>query len=165
VFIRSDDGAAPVLVQEGAADQLVYETGSAPVTIVGGSGINLLFGGAGATTLVGGPGNDDLFAGTGPTTFESGSGNDVLQAGTGGSGADLIVLSGADIGTDVIAGLRIGTDHLQVAGGPPGSPALVSLIAATTQDAAGEAVLHLSADHAVVLQGIAAAQVTDALFA
>lgn len=161
VFVRNDTGSTPITVQEGSGDQLVYERGSAPVTIIGGSGINLLFGGSGPTTLIGGPGSDYLFGGSGPTTFAGGSGNDYMQA---GSGAAVFDLSPTDVGHDIIAGFKPGTDNLHIAGEAPGSAALASLLAGATQDAGGNAVLHLSASHSVTLQGISASQLTTTLF-
>ena len=160
-FVRNDNGTAPVTVQEGSGDQLVYEQGSAPVTIIGGSGINILFGGSGTTTLIGGPGSDYLFGGAGTTTFEGGSGNNFMEA---GSGAAIFDLSPTDIGHDIIAGFNPLIDRLQITGVTPGSGALTTLLGAVTQDAAGNAVLHLSATHDVTIQGIAPAALVGSLF-
>ena len=164
VFVRNDSATMALTVHAGSGDQMVVERGTGPVTIIGGSGINILLGGAGATTLVGGPMADELFAGTGPTTFLGGSGNDVMQAGSGAAAGDLFILSPGDTGNDVIAGLRIGTDHLQIAGAAPGSASLRQLLAGATQDAGGSAVLHLSTRHQVTLQGIPVADITGSLF-
>ena len=162
VFIRNDTGTTPITVQEPtSSDQLIYELGSAPVTLIGGPGMNLLFGGSGPTTLIGGSNNDYLFGGAGATTFESGSGNDYMAT---GSGAATFVLATTDIGADIIAGFRIGTDHLEVIGEAPSSAAIVSLIAGATQDAGGDAILHLSAAHSVTLQGISTARLAPSLF-
>jgi hypothetical protein len=168
VFIRNDAGASPVIVRDGGADQLIYEEGNAAVTIVGGAGINILFGGGGATTLVGGPGNDYLFGGEGATTFESGSGNDYIQVQattvnntdtwTPAPGAT-IVLSVGDTGDDTIVGFRPGTDHLSISGAS--LQQLASLVAGATRTQGGSStVLHLSAAHVVTLQGITAASLS-----
>jgi hypothetical protein len=162
VFIHNDTGTAPVTLQGTNSDQLIYEAGSAPVTIVGGTGINILFGGSGPSTLVGGGSNDYLFGGSGPTAFQAGSGNDYMQT---GSGAATFDLSAADIGNDIIAGFRIGLDRLSVAGiGSSGPASLSGLIAGATQNAGGSVVLHLSASHEVTLDGVGLAQMSGSLF-
>ena len=156
VSIRTD--IAATAVTGGSTDELVYEKGTAPVSISGGTGINLLFGGnSAAAVLIGGPNNDDLFGATGTTVFESGSGNDFMQSGTG---AGIFDLTTTDIGSDIIAGFRIGTDHLHVTG-----TTIASLIAGATTDGSGNAVLHLAAAHSVTLDGVAKAQLVSGMFA
>ncbi len=161
MFILDDTGDASKTINLPGSDQLVYEKGSQPVTIVGGSGIDILFGGSGATTLVAGNNNDYLFAGSGPTTLQSGSGTDFLQA---GAGPDMFDLSPSDIGTVLIAGFKLGTDQLHVTGVSPGSAPLNQLIATTTLDMGGNAVLHLAPEHDVTLLGVGLSQVSAALF-
>ncbi len=161
VFILNGTGAAPRTINLTNADQLVYEKGSEPVTIVGGAGIDILFGGSEITTLIAGNNNDYLFAGSGPTTLQSGNGADFLQA---GAGPDTFDLSPRDIGADLIAGLKPRTDRLHVSGASPGSAALHQLIANATQDVSGNAVLHLAPGHDATLLGIRPSQVSAALF-
>jgi hypothetical protein len=160
VFILNDTGAASQTIDLTGSDQLVYEKGSAPVTIVGGSGVDLLFGGSGVTTLVAGSNKDYLFAGSGSTTLRAGNGTDFLQA---GAGADVFDISG-NIGTDLIAGLKLGTDRLHVSGASAGSSALAHLIATATTDPSGNAALHLAPEHSVTLLGIGVSQVRASLF-
>ncbi len=161
VFIRNDVGAMPVSISGTGSDQLIYEKGSAPATITGGAGIDILFGGSGSTTLIGGGGNDDLYAGSGRTVFQPGAGSDFMQAGTGAATFDLSV---TDIGNDLIAGFKLATDRLSIVGDAPGSAALTTLLKGATQDASGNAVLHLAAGHDVTLLGIAQTQLAPALF-
>ena len=160
VIISND--AATATVSGSNADQLIYETGPGAVTIQGGSGINILFAGSGSDILVGGPGQDYLFGGIGSDTFEAGAGTNFMQA---GSGADLLVLNPTDVASDLIAGFKLGVDHLEVYGAPPGSGASQAYLAGATSDASGDAVLHLSAGHNVTLQGITVAQLGSFLFA
>jgi hypothetical protein len=167
IFILNDSAAATTTAPGGNADQLIYEQGSANVTLQGGNGINILFGGAGTASLIGGSGNDYLFAGTGATTMYAGAGSNFMQSGCPSdyvAGATTFDLTPADIANDIIAGFRIGTDHLHVAGDAPGSAALATIIAGASADAAGNAVLHLAATHSVTLQGVAVSQVNNALF-
>jgi hypothetical protein len=93
--------------------------------------------------------------------FQGGSGNDYMQTSAGAATFDL---SPGDVDNDIIAGFRIGTDIMTVAGEAPASVALAALIAGATQDTGGNAVLHLSGSHQVPLQGVAVAQVTGAIF-
>ena len=167
IFIRNDATATTVTAPGGNADQLIFEQGAGNVTIQGGSGMNLLFGGSGVTTLIGAAAADYLFAGTGATTMYAGAGNNFMQSGCPSAyaaGATTFDLTPADIANDIVAGFRIGTDHLQVAGEAPGSAALNTVIAGATADASGNAVLHLSAAHAVTLQGIGTSQLATGLF-
>jgi hypothetical protein len=80
------------------------------------------------------------------------------------AGATTFDLTPTDIAHDILAGFRIGTDHMQVAGAAPGTTALAQIIAGATTDSSGSAVMHLSASHDVVLQGINSNSLTSALF-
>jgi Ca2+-binding RTX toxin-like protein len=157
--IISTDTTATVL-SGSDSDQLIH-AGAGNDTINAGSGINLLFAGAGNDVLNGGPNNDYLFAGTGSDTLSAGAGVNFMQA---GAGADLFVLFATDIATDLIAGFKIGTDHLSVANAAPSSLFVGQLLQTMTQDGSGSAVLHLSPSHAVTLQGISISQVTTGFF-
>ena len=159
-FIRAD--ATATTVQGGPGDQLIYETGPGNVTIIGGPGIDILFGGSGTTTLIGGAGNDFLYGGSGATSFQGGGGNDYMQV-QSGSGAATFIFATTDIGSDILAGFRIGTDHLQVAGASAGSSA-ASAILAGASDTAGGALLHIGPGETVTLQGLHVAQLGQSLF-
>jgi Ca2+-binding RTX toxin-like protein len=141
-------------------DQLIY-AGSGNDTLIGGTGINILFAGSGNDTLTGGPNNDYLFGGSGPDTLSAGAGTNYMQA---GSGADIFQLSAQDAAQDTIAGFKIGIDHLHLLGSSATSSFENQLISGATTDAAGDAVLHLSPNHAVVLQGINTSQLSLSLF-
>ena len=165
IFIRND--STTTVVNGTSADELIYETGTGNVTINATNGVNILFGGAGVTTLNGGSGDDFLYAGTGTTTLYGAAGNNYMQSGCPTAytaGATTFELKPSDVATDMIAGFRIGTDHLQVVGDAPGSAALSALIAGATADASGNAVLHLSATHTVTLQGIATSSLSASMF-
>ena len=87
------------------ADQLIYETGSGNVTIIGGAGINLLYAGSGNDTLVGGPNRDYLFGGSGSDSFSAAAGSNYMEA---GSGAAVFVLAASDAAQDLIADFKPG---------------------------------------------------------
>jgi Ca2+-binding RTX toxin-like protein len=165
VHISNDTINGTVVSGSATADQLINETGSANVTLQGGSGMNLLFAGSGTTSLVGGGNADYLFGSTGADTFSAGAGSNYMMAGTG---AATFALNNADVAQDIIAGFKIGTDHLQISqstGAVLNTTQDMSLIQGATQDSSGSAVLHLSATHDVTLSGIAASQLTRAMFA
>jgi hypothetical protein len=165
VFISNDTVNGTVVTGSATADQLITETGTANVTIQGGSGMNLLYAGSGATTLIGGANADYLFGGSGADTFSAGAGSNYMMAGTG---AATFNLNTADVAQDIIAGFKIGTDLLHITQGTGAvlnTTQDMSLIQGATQDSSGSAVLHLSATHDVTLSGIAANQVTRAMFA
>ncbi len=147
----------------GSGDNLLY-AGLGNDTLQGGSGTNMLFANGGNNTLIGGPGSDYMFAGAGNDTLIGGSGNDYEQAGTGSAE---FVLSTSDIGNDIIAGFKIGTDHLHVLGAnaaPLGGGAINALIAGATSDGSGNAVLAIAPGHTATLQGIQTSQLSTVLF-
>ncbi len=146
------------------ADQLIYETGSGNVTITGGTGMNILFAGSGSDKLVGGPNNDYLFGGSGSDIMSAGAGTNYMQPGTG---AATVLLAATDSAHDLIADFKVGIDHLAVtdlAGNAATASEINAMIAGTTVNASGSALLHLSGFHDVTLQGISASQVTTGLF-
>lgn len=71
---------------------------TAPVTLVGGAGTDVLTGGAFNDVLVGGAGNDTLVGGAGNDTIVGGAGADNL---TGGAGSDTFVLVGSLTPADI----------------------------------------------------------------
>lgn len=84
-------------VNAGAGDDrvVVAKNVSAPVTLRGGAGDDVLVGGAGPDKLLGGPGNDTLVGRRGADLLYGGPGNDKLF---GGPGSDLLVGGpGADL--------------------------------------------------------------------
>ena len=146
------------------ADQLIYETGPGNVTIVGGAGINLLYAGSGNDTLIGGPDRDYLFGGSGSDSFSAGSGSNYMEA---GSGAAVFVLAASDAAQDLIADFKPGIDRMVVSGPTDvhaSATEISSYVAGATADSSGAAVLHLSANHDVTLQGIAVGQLSASLF-
>ena len=163
-IIVSDDTIAANL-HCSDADQLIYETGSGNVTITGGTGINLLFAGSGQDTLIGGPNSDYLFGGSGPDTFSAGAGNNYMEA---GSGVATFLLAATTAANDIIADFKVGVDKLVVAdaaGNPATAAEITNWMAGATTDASGDAVMHLTASHDVVLQGIAVSGLNAAMFA
>ena len=160
--IRNDSGTTTI--QGSNNDQLIFEQGSGNVTIVGGSGINVLFAGSGNDTLQGGRGPDFLYGGTGTDVLAGGAGSNYLEAGTG---ATTFLLNVLDTARDIIGDFKVGIDHLHVigAGGTADTSAqILALLAGATQDGAGDAVLHLSANHEVTLQGIGVHTLSAGLF-
>ena len=161
-FIHNDSGTTTI--QGGNSDQLIFEQGSGNVTIVGGSGINVLFAGTGNDTLQGGSGADFLYAGTGTDVLSGGAGSNYMEAGIG---ADTFLLNVLDTAQDIIADFKVGIDHLHVigaAGTPDTAAQILALIKGATQDAAGDAVLHLSGNHEVTLHGIGVPSLSAGLF-
>jgi Ca2+-binding RTX toxin-like protein len=135
------------------------------------SGNNVLNAGSGDSILIGGPGNDTLnggggannylFAGTGTQTLYAGPGTNYLESGqvwSASAGADTFVFKAADAATDTVVDFRPSFDTLQISAGSSGLTA-ASLLAGATTDALGDAVLHLSASHEVILQDVAVNQI------
>lgn len=143
-------------------DRLLYETGSADMTLRSGGGVGILFAGSGNTRLVGTAGQDYLFGGSGNDVFEAGAGANFMD---GGKGADLFALSWQDIAQDVIAGFMPGIDRLKLTGTAPNGAGIDSVIRTATTDATGNGVLHLGNDHNVTLQGVGVNQLSQGLFA
>lgn len=111
---------------------------------------SILIGGAGSDTLEGGAGDDFLFAGTGPQTLAGGAGRNYLEGHlNGGDHPTIFVLVREDQAQDRIVNFQPGRDLLQIV--PAGSG---EILATATHTAMGDLVLHLSPQHAVVLQGI-----------
>jgi hypothetical protein len=135
------------------------------------SGDNVLNAGNGDSILIGGPGNDALsggggrhnflFAGTGVQTLYAGPGTNYLEGGSVWSAkadVDTFVFKVSDAAHDTVAHFRPSSDALQIGAGSSGITA-ASLVSGATTDAAGNAVLHLSANHDTILQGIKVDQI------
>ena len=119
-----------------------------------GNGDSILIGGAGTDVLKGGAGDDFLFAGTGNQTLYGGAGVNYLEGHlNGGSGVDHFQFNAADAAHDTVVNYKPGFDTLDITGAAQGVTG-ASLLATATTDAAGDVVLHLSAQHDVVLQGL-----------
>jgi Ca2+-binding RTX toxin-like protein len=77
-------------------DPAVQLLAGGSISLNGGAGDDVLYGGAAPSTLIGGPGNDQLSAGTGPASLDGGDGDDILIGNvaadtiTGGLGADVL---------------------------------------------------------------------------
>jgi ELWxxDGT repeat protein len=159
VMVGDGDGGDTMF---GGSGQSTMFAGSGDATMVGGSGRTVMVAGPGTDLLVGGPGAVTAFGGSGSDVFfaTGGGGTDisagtgpaevVLGAGattvTGGSGPDLYdVTNGvSDGGIDVIAGFKVGTDHLRLFGYGPAAP----------QFSGGNAVISLSDGTTITLLGI-----------
>jgi hypothetical protein len=157
--IISTDTSATTLT--GTNNDQLIEAGSGNDTIHGGSGINILFAGSGNDMLFGGANADYLFAGSGADTLSAGAGSNFMQA---GSGPDIFELSVSDAAIDIIADFKVGTGHLMIAGAGPSSTLVATILQTMTEDGSEDTILHLSASHAVTLQGISESQVTTAIF-
>ena len=116
--------------------------------ITGNGAENQLAGGAGNDTIDGGAGSDYLFGNAGQDRLRGGAGDDVLK---GNAGGDVFVYDAAQSGHDVILDFTVGTDRLNVKAGLASAAAL---LAGTTADADGNAVLHLAADTSITLIGV-----------
>jgi Ca2+-binding RTX toxin-like protein len=118
--------------------------------LISGNGDSILMGGTGTDVLRGGAGNDFLFGGGGTTRLEAGGGTNYLK---GGAGADTFAFQATTAAHDTVVAFRPGFDTLEISAGGSAMTAL-DVIAHATPDAAGDAVLHLSANHDVTLQNI-----------
>jgi Ca2+-binding RTX toxin-like protein len=87
------------------------------VTLIGGSGDDVLWANAGNDLLEGGTGNDNLYGGAGSDRLAGGDGNDTLDGGAsadrllGGLGNDSYLID--DIGDDVVEFANEGTDTVK----------------------------------------------------
>jgi hypothetical protein len=144
--------AGTVTLTATGGNSLLAVVGSGTATLIGGDGIDLLFGGSGPTTLIAGAGNDYLFAGKGATTFIDGAGDDYMK---GGPGADKFIFEEVNPGHDTIANFKPGTDVLQIASnlGGNGITTAEELIASASV-VEGSTVLYLTPDHTVTIRGI-----------
>src|SRR6185437_6085810 len=146
-------------LQFGNSDQLIY-AGAGNDTLIGGSGINMLFAGSGNDTLEGGAGNDYVFGGGAKDILAGGAGTNFLVAGTG---PDTFVFSANDVANDTVEGFKIGTDQLLIQSIAGSNLSAASIIASATTDASNDLVLHLSAQHTIVMAGITPTQLTASM--
>ena len=116
----------------------------------GGDVTAILMGGTGADSLIGGHGDDYLFAGSGGDHMEGNAGTNVL---VGGAGADAFIFNAADTAHDSVAKFQAGVDTLDIHG-LAANLMVADLVRTATANSAGDAVLHLSAQHDVTLEGI-----------
>jgi VCBS repeat-containing protein len=138
------DGATPV----GAAQQFHVQT-----AVVGGSTLtgdaarDVLIGNAGIDTLDGGDNDDLLKGGANNDRLTGGNGDDLL---VGGAGADTFAFA-AGFGDDVVTDFSATTDFLEFSNAVFANAAAV--IAATTENADGDAVITKGSD-TIVLEGV-----------
>jgi hypothetical protein len=118
-------------------------------TIQGRAGSDLLFGGDGDDVLYGGEDDDHLFGGKGADTLMGGLGSDVLK---GNEGADRFQFARSGDGRDTIADFDRGIDRLKIRGLSEADAQ--SLIAKSTADQNGNAVLPLTPNDAITLLGL-----------
>jgi Ca2+-binding RTX toxin-like protein len=100
-----------VLTNRLTANDFVFNTSTAALTVTGTANSDTLFGGFGGDTLNGGGGTDTLIGGAGADRLIGGAGNDTL---TGGSGADTFVYDARGFGLDTITDFVQGTDKIDV---------------------------------------------------
>jgi hypothetical protein len=130
-------------------------------TVVGGSGIGLLFGMDGNDTVRAGSGNSYLYGGDGNDRLEDGAGSNYLK---GGVGADVFSFTTANGGHDVVDDFAKGSDRIEIKSNLNGSgiTTAAQVVAAATASADG-AVLHFGS-HDILLQGVMLPQVTTDIF-
>ena len=78
-------------------------------TIYGGSGNEVIHGGAGDNILYGGSGQDEIYGGTGPNWMYGNGADDILQGGSGGSDENYIDPRGGS----GLAGIEVKNDENQ----------------------------------------------------
>ncbi len=152
-------------VEFGSGDDAADARASAAaVELFGGAGRDTLLGGGGADTLSGGAGDDSLSGGAGEDVLSGGSGTDTL---TGGAGADRFVILSND-GSARITDFdmtRIGgrtadrldlSDMRNAQGQPLTRPDVI-----VTDDGQGNAVLAFPTGETLILEGVAASQVSQ----
>ncbi|MGH7084285.1 MAG: hypothetical protein ACREFN_04765, partial [Acetobacteraceae bacterium] len=138
--------------------------GSGNDTVIGGTGINILFGGSGNDVLVGGANNDYLYGGTGSDTLSGGAGTNFLQS---GSGPTTFLVSAQDSAQNTLNGFRPGIDQIDITGASGmllGTAALEAMLSRATTDASGNAVLSLSATNTLTLNGVSLSELGMAIF-
>jgi len=118
--------------------------------LVAGGGDSILIAGSGNDVLRGGGGDDFLFGGSGTARLDGGAGTNYLK---GGSGVDTFAFQVGTAAHDTVVAFKPGFDTLEISGGGTAMTAL-DLISHATVNAAGDAVLHLSANHDVTLQNV-----------
>jgi uncharacterized delta-60 repeat protein len=100
IVITSSDITQTMTIDGGSGNDLLTG-GAGRNVILGGTGNDILYGAAGDDVLLGGDGNDDLFGASGNDVLVGGNGNDILS---GGSGRDVLIGSQdddtLDAGTD-----------------------------------------------------------------
>jgi len=141
----------------GTAHNELLHGGAGNDTLHGGGGIDWLFGGDGDDLLFGDAGNDVLFGNAGNDTLNGGAGDNFLK---GGAGADTFVFDTAGAGHDTIADFSLGEDFLRLKQDLDGNGLTRAdqVLAQATQNAEGDAVLHLGAHHDLTLEGVTLAQ-------
>jgi len=152
------DDASDNTIITGSGSQLLHAKGGDDF-LSAGDGIDLVFGGDGNDSVDGGPGDDFVFGGNGDDSITGGSGNDYLM---GNQGADVFNFARLGDGKDIIADFEVGIDHIHIPG-LSGSEA-ESILAIATTDADGNAVLHLSAEDSITLQGLDVTQLDDGIW-
>lgn len=118
--------------------------------LTSGNGASILIGGLGSDTLRGGLGDDFLFGAGGTTRLEGGAGSNYLK---GGMGHDTFAFQTAIAAHDTVVAFKPGFDTLEISAGGTSMTAQ-DVISHATANAAGDAVLHLSANHDVTLQNV-----------
>ena len=135
-------------------------------TLDGANGKDILFGGDGKDRLIGGNGEDWLEAGAGDDRLEGGNGSDTLIGGAGndtligGNSPDYFVF-GVDFGRDTIVDFDVKNEVIQI------SPAMFGSFADVKAHAAqvgGNVVITYDANHALTLQGVKLAALSDGNF-
>ncbi|OYV53327.1 MAG: hypothetical protein B7Z78_03360 [Rhodospirillales bacterium 20-60-12] len=174
-LLISSDTTATSLGNAAQNSDMLIAAGSGNDTLIGGSGINILQAGTGADTLIGGGNGNYLFAGSGNDVLIAGGGVNFMQSGTGvttflsnTTSTTLFQISNSLSGADEISGFVAGSDHLVITDAnftALTSAAIAALIAGATEDASGNAVLHLSPTETVTLDGVAVTALTSNMFA
>jgi len=118
--------------------------------LTSGNGASILIAGSGNDVLHGGSGDDFLFGGGGTARLDAGGGTNYLK---GGSGVDTFAFQAGTAAHDTVVAFKPGFDTLEISTGGSGMTAL-DVISHATADAAGNAVLHLSAAHDLTLQDV-----------
>ncbi len=98
VLAEADDGNDVITLEGGTDNMGNFVPFTAPATIDGGSGDDLIFSGGGADTLTGGSGKDNIWGGAGNDNINGNEGDDVLH---GGDGDDALT---GDAGDDTLMG-------------------------------------------------------------
>jgi hypothetical protein len=158
--IHVASGSTPVTMTSTGADDLLYG-GTGNDVITGGARIDLIYGDQGNDTLNGGAGDDYLFGGAGDDRLVGGTGNDYLK---GNAGADTFAFGEAQSGHDIVADFTPGTDHLEIKQNLNGSgvTTAAALLATATTDAHGNVVLHLGGQNDITLLGVDMTHLTAA---
>lgn len=158
VTIVSGDQGIQSLAADDRGDGTFYLAGSGDVSLADGVSNNITIADGATVQVFGGTGNDTITASADGSRLDGGGGDDVLVA---GAGADIIVAE-ADDGADTVMNFDVAIDQIFLA--QHNFQSFGDIIAATTDDESGNAVIDLGDGDSMTLIGVVAADLSAGNF-